>query len=91
MAYTFQVTIDSVAPHDLAEWWAEALGWAVEPSDEAFIRRMVDEGRASEEDTTRHRGVLVWKAAAAIVGNLGALDDTVDARWDEPPDERRRS
>jgi hypothetical protein len=66
MAYTFQVTIDSVAPHDLAEWWAEALGWAVEPSDEAFIRRMVDEGRASEEDTTRHRGVLVWKAGAAI-------------------------
>ena len=29
--------------------------------------------------------------AAAIVGNLGALDDTVDDRWDEPPDERRRS
>ena len=32
MAYTFQVTIDSVAPHDLAEWWAEALGWEVEPA-----------------------------------------------------------
>jgi hypothetical protein len=66
MAYTFQVTIDSVAPHDLAEWWAEALGWAVEPSDEAFIRRMIDEGRASEEDTLRHRGALVWRAGAAI-------------------------
>ena len=33
----------------------------------------------------------VLPPAAAIVGNLGALDDTVDARWDEPPDERRRS
>jgi hypothetical protein len=33
----------------------------------------------------------VLPPAAAIVGNLGALDDTVDDRWDEPPDERRRS
>ena len=27
MAHTFQVTIDSTAPHPLADWWAEALGW----------------------------------------------------------------
>ena len=36
----FQVTIDCAEPHELADWWAEALGWQVEPSDEAFIRRM---------------------------------------------------
>jgi hypothetical protein len=62
----FQVTIDSSSPHELADWWAEALGWTVEPSDEAFIRRMIEAGHASEEDTTTHRGVLVWKEGAAI-------------------------
>lgn len=66
MAYTFQVTIDSCDPHSLADWWADALGWEVEPGDEGFIRRMVAEGRAGEDDTTTHRGALVWKAGAAI-------------------------
>lgn len=66
MAYTFQVTVDSADPHTLADWWAEALGWEVEPSDEGFIRRMVAEGRASEDDTTTHHGTLVWKVGAAI-------------------------
>ena len=41
------------------------LGWQVEAQDEAFIRRMVDEGHATEEQT-RHRGALVWRAGAAI-------------------------
>jgi hypothetical protein len=66
MAFDFQVTIDCSAPHELAEWWAEALGWQVEPQDESFIRRMVEEGAATEEDTARHRGALVWKAAVAL-------------------------
>ncbi len=66
MAYEFQVTQDSADPHALADWWAETLGWEVEPSDEAFIRRMIDQGYASEDDTTIHRGVLVWKEGAAI-------------------------
>jgi hypothetical protein len=66
MATEFQVTIDCASPHELADWWAEALGWTVEPSDEAFIRRMVEAGHASEEDTTTHKGVLVWKDGQAI-------------------------
>ncbi len=66
MAYTFQVTIDSADPHPLADWWADALGWEVEPSDEQFIRGLIEAGHASEDDTTTHRGVLVWKAGAAI-------------------------
>ncbi|HVV13876.1 VOC family protein [Amycolatopsis sp.] len=66
MAYDFQVTIDSTEPHPLADWWADALGWIVEPSDEAFIRRMVAEGYAREEDTMTHRGVLVWKVGIGI-------------------------
>lgn len=66
MAYTFQVTIDSADPHPLADWWAEALGWEVEPTDEEFIRGQIAAGNAGEEDTTTHHGVLVWKLGAAI-------------------------
>jgi hypothetical protein len=67
VAYEFQVTVDSAEPHTLADWWAETLGWEVEPTDEAFIRRMIAEGYASEEkDTIVHRGQLVWKEGSAI-------------------------
>jgi len=66
MAYDFQVVVDSAEPHKLADWWAEALGWVVEPSDEAFIRRMIEQGHATDDDTTTHHGVLVWREGAAI-------------------------
>jgi hypothetical protein len=66
MAHTFQVTIDSTAPHPLADWWADALGWEREPSDEAFIRSMVEQGYARDSDTMRHGGELVWVEGAAI-------------------------
>ncbi len=66
MAFDFQVVIDSADPHVLADWWAEALGWQVEPQDEAFIRRMVESGAASEDDTIQHRGALVWKVGAGL-------------------------
>ena len=66
MAYTFQVAVDCREPHVLADWWADALGWSVEPQDEQFIRRMIAEGHATEAETTTHRGELVWKDGAAI-------------------------
>jgi hypothetical protein len=66
MAYDFQVAVDCADPHTLADWWADALGWVVEPSDEPFIRKMVSEGYATEDDTATHHGALVWKTAAAI-------------------------
>ncbi|HVW43539.1 MAG TPA: VOC family protein [Amycolatopsis sp.] len=66
MAYDFQVTVDAADPHVLADWWADALGWDVEPTDEAFIRRMVAEGHAREEDTITYKGVLKWKVGSAI-------------------------
>jgi uncharacterized glyoxalase superfamily protein PhnB len=66
MPCIFQVTFDCEDPHALADWWAAALGWEVEPSNEEFIRRMIAEGYATEEETTTHRGVLVWKSGAAI-------------------------
>lgn len=66
MAYDFQVTIDCADPHVLADWWADALGWVVEPSDEEFIRRMIAQGFAQEDQTKTYRDVLVWKEGQAI-------------------------
>ena len=66
MAIRFQVVVDADDPHALADWWAAALEWTVEPSDEAFIRSMIDQGHASLDDTTTHHGVLVWAEGAAI-------------------------
>jgi len=66
VAYDFQVAVDAARPHVLADWWADALGWDVEPSDEAFIRRMIAEGYATEADTMTHNGGLVWAEGAAI-------------------------
>ena len=56
MPIDFQIAVDASAPHDLADWWAETLGWVVEPTDEAFIRRMIAEGYAREDETITHEG-----------------------------------
>ena len=66
MAYRFQVAIGCARPHELADWWAETLGWTVEEQDEDFIRRMIAEGYATDDDTSRHHGRLVWSDGAAI-------------------------
>ncbi|MCV2491002.1 VOC family protein [Geodermatophilus sp. YIM 151500] len=66
MAHDIQIAVDCARPHELADWWAAALGWEVEPQDEAFIRRMIDAGHASDADTVVHRGALVWRQGAAI-------------------------
>ncbi|TJZ73703.1 VOC family protein [Rhodococcus oryzae] len=66
MGYEFQVTVDAADPHTQAKWWAQTLGWRVEPSDEDFIRRMVAAGHATEEETQVFEGTLVWKLGAAI-------------------------
>jgi hypothetical protein len=90
MAYDFQVTIDSAAPHPLADWWAEALGWQREPSDEAFIRRMVEGGHATEADTMRHRGELVWVEGAAIQHPTGGAPRVLFQLVPEPKTVKNR-
>ncbi|NUL45046.1 VOC family protein [Cellulosimicrobium funkei] len=65
-AYGLQLSVDSARPHELADWWADALRWEVEPQDEEFIRRMLAEGQASDTETATHRGRLVWASGAAI-------------------------
>jgi len=66
MGYDFQVVVDCAQPHRLADWWAQAMRWDVEPSNEEQIRGAIAAGQATEEDTTTHNGVLVWRVGAAI-------------------------
>lgn len=66
MAHVIQIAVDCTDPHTLADWWAETLSWSVEPTDEAFVRSMIDQGFADESDTLVHHGRLVWKTGAAI-------------------------
>jgi hypothetical protein len=66
VAYGFQVAVDCARPHELADWWAETLGWVVEEQDESFIRQMIAEGHATAADTATHNGRLVWATGAAI-------------------------
>lgn len=63
---TFQLVIDCRQPHVLADWWAETLGWEVEPQDEAFIRSMVEQGHGADDEATTHGGRLVWRTGAAL-------------------------
>lgn len=77
-AFAVQIAIDCARPHELADWWAEILGWEVEPQDEVFIRRMIDEGHATEDMTTTHRGRLVWRDAVAVQAPEGAAQRV---RW----------
>lgn len=71
MAVAFQVAMDSADPHALCDFWAAALGYDVEPTDEAFIRRMVDEGHAREDQTLMVKGELRWADGAACVDPSG--------------------
>jgi hypothetical protein len=66
MGLNIQIVIDSKNPHELADWWAETLEWAVEPQDEGFIRSMIEKGFAADAETKTHNGKLVWRDGAAI-------------------------
>jgi hypothetical protein len=85
MAYEFQVTVDCADPHVLADWWAQTLGWQVEQQDEAFIRRMISEGYATDADTKRHNGALVWS------GRVGHPRRRRRARQPDHQPQRRRA
>lgn len=66
MAFDIQIVVDSADPHTLADWWAETLGWEVEPSDEAMIKDLLAQGHVQESDTKTHNGRLVWAVGQAI-------------------------
>ncbi len=60
-----QIALDCNDPHAQAEFWAMALGYEVE-HDEALIRRLLDEGHATEDDVMTVDGRLVWRDGAAM-------------------------
>lgn len=66
MTYSIQVAIDCSNAHAQADWWAETLGWVVEPTNQDFIDEMLAKGFAKESDVIEHNGVRVWKDGAAI-------------------------
>ncbi|WP_323959264.1 VOC family protein [Arthrobacter sp. JZ12] len=66
MAYNIQVAIDCADAHAQADWWAETLGWVVEPTNQDLIDEMLAAGYAKESDVIEHNGVRVWKDGAAI-------------------------
>ncbi len=63
----FQVVLDCADPHELADWWAQTMGWTLEPTNEEFIRRMISEGYAGDDDTRVWRDQLWWATGAAIL------------------------
>lgn len=66
MTYNIQVVVDSADAHTQADWWAETLGWSVEPTDQEFVDKMMAEGYATAKDVIEHNGTRVWITGAAI-------------------------
>ena len=60
-----QITLDCADPHAQARFWAAALGWVVERHD-AFIRSMLDQGIATQDDVVEIDGQLSWRTAEAV-------------------------
>ena len=71
MSTALQIAVDCVDPHRLAEFWAAALGYEVEDHAD-LVRRMLDAGHASPEDTVTVDGRLSWREAAVCIDPTGA-------------------
>jgi hypothetical protein len=66
----FQIAIDCVDPHRLAEFWAAALGYEVEDHSRQ-IEQLLDAGHATEADTIIIDGRRAWAEAAACRDTSG--------------------
>ena len=71
MSTALQIAVDCVDPHRLAGFWAAALGYEVDDHSD-LVRRMLDEGHATEEDTVTIDGRLSWREAAVCIDPTGA-------------------
>jgi hypothetical protein len=65
MPVDFQVTVDALDPHALAAFWAEALGYDIEDHSD-FIRSLLDQGVAQDNDVVDIDGRLSWRVGEAI-------------------------
>ncbi|MEP7024426.1 MAG: VOC family protein [Actinomycetota bacterium] len=75
---TFQVTVDAADPHTVARFWADALGWEMEDHD-ALVRKMLDAGYATTDDTAEFEGRLCWKTVTAIRHPADLVSDETGA------------
>ena len=64
MSTRIQVAVDCAEPHRLASFWAAALGYEVEDHS-SIVAQMLEQGHATEDDTTTVDGRLAWRGAAA--------------------------
>jgi predicted enzyme related to lactoylglutathione lyase len=64
MVRTVQVTFDATDPHELAQWWAELLGYVVEDFHDAVSGLLAD-GVVGEADVLRRQDRLAFADGAA--------------------------
>ncbi len=60
-----QLTFDCADPHAQGRFWAAALGWVAE-RNEPFVRSILDQGLATEQDVVEVDGQLTWRTVEAI-------------------------
>jgi hypothetical protein len=90
VAFGIQVVLDAADPHALCQFWAAALHYEVEPTDEAFIRDMVAKGHAAEADTLMVNGELRWADATACTDPDGKGPRLYFQRVPEPKSVKNR-
>ncbi len=83
MARSFQVTFDAASPAALSRFWAEALGYVLQPPPTGF---------ESWEDWLRERGVPEsdWDSASALVDPAGEGPRLFFQRVPEPKTAKNR-
>ncbi len=72
MEMNIQIAINCADPHSQADFWADALGYTVD-RDPDEVREVIAAGHATLDDTTEHKGVLVWRTGAACNDPTGRL------------------
>ena len=66
MTFNIQICVDCADAHSQADWWAETLGWVLEPLDQAFIDSLLEQGAIGPDDVVEHNGQRRWRDGAAI-------------------------
>lgn len=66
MGLNIHLAVDCRDPHQLAEWWADTLGWVVDYPNPEAVRTLVEQGRAGSADVEIYNDRVVWRTGAAI-------------------------
>ncbi len=60
-----QLSTDCADPHAQGKFWSAALGWVVE-RNEPFVRSILEQGLATDDDVIEVDGQLTWRTVEAI-------------------------